>query len=64
MFKKVFSFAFYAMLCNLTQGSIFTDPWKLTQLAKFQLRIYNLLHTVNEQELLDLPHEVLVRITR
>ena len=64
MFNKVFSFVFYATLLNLTQGIIFTDPIKLTRLVKFQLRLYNILHTFDEQELLAIPHEVLFRITR
>ena len=64
MFKKVFSLAFYATLLNLTQGSIFTDPIKLTRLVKFQLRLYNVLNTFDELELLTIPHDVFFRITR
>ena len=64
MFKKVFSLAFYAILFDMTQGNIFTDPIKLTRLVKFHRRLYNILYTVDEKELSQIPSELLIRITR
>lgn len=64
MFKKEITFIFYFTFLNVVNGSIFTDPTKLTRLVKFQIRLIELLQASEDLELLDVPQNILVGLIR
>ena len=64
MCKVVLLLACIITILEVTYGNIFTDPNKLSRLFKFQLRLSKIIHSMSDEELVNIPQEVLVGILR
>ena len=64
MFKVVFILSVFLTSLNATQGNVFTDPNKLTHLVKFHLSAKSIFSSSKTDDLVTLPKEVLVELTR
>ena len=68
MLKNTFRLTFVVLtttyLLKCISGNIFTEPTKLLSLFDFQLRLSKILQIVSDEELANVPQDVLIGLVR